>query len=39
MFADIFADIFKDMIQSKFDKGRYLGPFSQEELEDEIGSF
>ena len=27
------------MIQSEFDKGRYIGPFSIEELESEIGPF
>ena len=37
--TEIIADIFNEMIKSEFDKGRYLGPFSQEELEDEIGPF
>jgi hypothetical protein len=31
--------IFNDIIQAEFDKGRYLGPFSRDELEDEIGPF
>ena len=31
--------IFLDIIQSKFNKGRYLGPFSPEELKLEIGPF
>lgn len=30
---------FNDIIQSEFNKGRYLGPFSQEELERELGPF
>ena len=33
------AHIFFDIIQSEFGKGRYLGPFSREELEREIGPF
>ena len=33
------SDIFYDIIQSEFNKGRYLGPFSKEELENEIGPF
>jgi len=33
------SDTFNDIIQSEFNKGRYLGPFSQEELEREIGPF
>jgi hypothetical protein len=32
-------DIFNEMIRNEFDKGRYLGPFSQEALEKEIGPF
>ena len=37
--TETIADVFNEMIQSEFDKGRYLGPFSQEELESEIGPF
>ena len=33
------AHIFHDIIQTEFDKGRYLGPFSREDLENEIGAF
>ena len=32
-------DVFNEMIQAEFDKGRYLGPFTREELEREIGPF
>ena len=32
-------NVFNEMIQVEFDKGRYLGPFSKEELEREIGPF
>ena len=32
-------DAFNEIIQSEFNKGRYIGPFSQEELEREIGPF
>ena len=31
--------VFDKIIQSEFNKGRYLGPFSQEELKHEIGPF
>lgn len=31
--------IFLDIIQAEFNKGRYLGPFSRDELENEIGPF
>lgn len=30
---------FNEIVQAEFTKGRYIGPFSKEELEDEIGSF
>ena len=30
---------FQDITQTEFDKGRYIGPFSREELEREIGPF
>lgn len=33
------SDVFCDIIQTEFNKGRYIGPFSQEELEMEIGPF
>lgn len=33
------SDVFNDIICSEFNKGRYLGPFSQKELEQEIGPF
>jgi hypothetical protein len=33
------SSIFYDIIQAEFNKGRYLGPFSQEELIREIGPF
>ena len=32
-------NIFDEMIQTEFHKGRYLGPFTKEELEHEIGPF
>ena len=35
----ILSSIFNDIIQVEFNKGRYLGPFSQEELAREIGPF
>ena len=31
--------VFNDIIQAEFNKGRYLGPFSRNELEQEIGPF
>ena len=31
--------VFLDILQTEFNKGRYLGPFSREELELEIGPF
>ena len=37
--TEILSSIFNDIIQAEFNKGRYLGPFSQEELEREIGPF
>lgn len=37
--TELLSHAFIDIIQSEFNKGRYLGPFSQEELEDEIGPF
>ena len=37
--TELLEDIFNKMIQAEFDKGRYLGPFTQEELEREIGPF
>jgi len=37
--TEALSDVFNDIIQSEFNKGRYLGPFSQEELEREIGPF
>ena len=37
--TEALSNIFTDIIQSEFDKGRYLGPFSQTELEREIGPF
>ena len=33
------AEIFNEMIHSEFAKGRYIGPFSQEQLERKIGPF
>ena len=32
-------NVFNEMIQAEFNKGRYIGPFSKEELEHEIGPF
>ena len=37
--TEALSDTFNNIIQSEFNKGRYLGPFSQEELEEEIGPF
>jgi len=37
--TETLAEVFNEMIQSEFHKGRYLGPFSQEDLECEIGPF
>jgi len=37
--TEILSHIFNEMIQSEFNKQHYLGPFSQEELEQEIGPF
>ena len=37
--TEALSDTFNDIIQSEFNKGRYLGPFSREELEQEIGPF
>jgi hypothetical protein len=37
--TETLADVFVDIIKSEFNKGRYLGPFSREELEQEIGPF
>ena len=37
--TETLKDVFNEMILSEFNKGRYLGPFSQEELEREIGLF
>jgi len=37
--TELLSLAFNDIIQSEFNKGRYLGPFSQEELEKEIGPF
>jgi hypothetical protein len=33
------SDAFVDIIQSGYNKGRYLGPFTRDELEDELGPF
>ena len=33
------SDAFNDIIQSEYAKGRYLGPFTQKELELELGPF
>jgi hypothetical protein len=33
------SNAFNTIIQSEFDKGRYIGPFSRNELEEEIGPF
>lgn len=32
-------NIFDEMIQAEFNKGRYIGPFNQQQLEHEIGPF
>lgn len=37
--TEMLKEAFNEIIQSEFDKGRYLRPFSQEELEREIGPF
>jgi len=37
--TETLKEAFSEIIQSEFNKGRYLGPFSQEELEREIGPF
>ena len=37
--TELLAHIFFDIIKSEFDKGRYLGPFSHEELEHKIRPF
>ena len=37
--TEILSSIFNNIIQAEFNKGRYLGPFSQEELAHEIGPF
>ena len=37
--TELLNTVFNDMIQLEFNKGRYLGPFSKEELELEIGPF
>ena len=37
--TELLGVAFNDMIQLEFNKGRYLGPFSKEELEHEIGPF
>jgi hypothetical protein len=33
------SEAFVDIIQSEYNKGRYLGPFTRDELEAELGSF
>lgn len=37
--TETLSTIFNDIIRAEFNKGRYLGPFSQEELVREIGPF
>ena len=37
--TETLASVFNDIIQAEFNKGRYLGPFSREELVYEIGPF
>ena len=37
--TETLKDVFNEMIQAEFNKGRYLGPFTREELEHEIGPF
>ena len=37
--TELLNNVFSDMIQSEFNKGRYLGPFFKEDLEREIGPF
>jgi hypothetical protein len=37
--TEILSHVFLDIIQNEFNKGRYLGPFSREALEREIGPF
>lgn len=37
--TEVLSHIFVDILQTEFNKGRYLGPFSREELEREIGPF
>lgn len=37
--TELLAYIFSEMIQSEFAKGRYIGPFSREDLESKIGPF
>ena len=37
--TETLEEAFNDIIQTEFNKGRYLGPFSREELEHEIGPF
>lgn len=37
--TETLSEAFNNIIQSEFNKERYLGPFSQEELEREIGPF
>ena len=37
--TETIPEIFNEIIKSEFDKGRYIGPFLQEELEGKIGPF
>lgn len=37
--TETLKDVFNEMIKVEFDKGRYLGPFTKEDLEQEIGPF
>jgi hypothetical protein len=37
--TELLSTVFYDIIQTEFNKGRYLGPFSREELIQEIGPF
>ena len=37
--TELLSHVFLEIIQSEFNKGRYIGPFSREDLEREIGPF
>ena len=37
--TETLSHVFNDIIQTEFNKGRYLGPFTKDDLEHEIGPF